>query len=138
MRQAGPPHFSKVAIFPCQFYATSSIEVAAIEAIMARTRRLLDRDNNNFQMSMQDEVDEFFQCMAVMIHLPQPLYNWWVLLEQRYIERKLEAYIAHLKPLCKQYNIAVVPTPEVPWKGHVPTAYMCTNANMAAIRERDP
>ena len=28
-----------------------------------------------------------------------------IILERRYVQRKLEAYIAHLKPLCKQYNI---------------------------------
>lgn len=120
---------------------TTSIEVATVEAVMSRVQRLLDHPNSAFQM--QDEVDEFLQCMSVMVHLAQSLYDWWVILERRYVQRKLEAYIAHLKPLCKQYNILITSKKrilsfEVPWSPHIPTAYMCVNPCTAAILERDP
>ena len=143
MRQAGPPHFSKKAIFPCQFYMTTSIENATVEAVMSRIQRLLDPNSALQVVVMQEEVDEFLQCMSVMVHLAQSLYDWWVILERRYVQRKLEAYIAHLKPLCNQYNILITSKKrilsfEVPWSPHIPIAYMCVNPCTAAILERDP
>lgn len=76
MRQAGPPHFTKVAIFPCQFYMTTSIEVATVEAVMSRIQRLLDLNSAVQEVMMQGEFPPASWRMSVVVHLAQPLYDW--------------------------------------------------------------
>mgnify|MGYP000473470634 CR=1 FL=1 len=121
MRPIGPPPFEQVAIFPDRFEMSPFIETVTAEAVTNRIQRMLSRDPTPWNGQMiQEEVDEFFQCKAFFLTAPYEMYFCWSILEWLYTRRKLRAYIAHIKPLCKHYNIAVYTrkgdfTFRVPW-----------------------
>lgn len=87
---------------------SSSIETVSAEAVIARLQRLFSRERNAWSdQTAQEEVNEYHQCNALFMQAPHFMYRCWAMLEERYTIRKLQAYWAHIKPLCKRYDIAV-------------------------------
>lgn len=110
LHPVGPAQHNRVAIFPDQFPISSSIEAVTAEAIKSRLNHMSNSAREPYiwnDQSMQEEVNEFHQCKALFVQAPYPIYYCWEKLELRYVERKLRAYAAHIRPLCKSYDIAV-------------------------------
>ena len=53
------------------------------------------------------EVKDFYQCMAVVAG-HRDASNAWINLEQTWLTHKLDSYWAHLRPLCKAEDVALI------------------------------
>lgn len=58
--------------------------------------------------SAQDEVDDFYQCLAFFSRLPAVDINahqWWWRLERSWLAHKVSSYYSHLRDICKAEDV---------------------------------